>query len=49
MPVSSVSRLWNVAASISKQEQVSCLLVSSLIDTRLLCAKGKIHGSNVGH
>ncbi|KAL7315026.1 hypothetical protein PS15m_006533 [Mucor circinelloides] len=34
-----VSRLWNVAASISKQEQVSCLLVSSLIDTRLLCAK----------
>lgn len=49
MLVFSVSRLWNVAASISKQEQVSCLLVSSLIDTRLLCAKGKIHDSKVGH
>ncbi|GAN02173.1 hypothetical protein MAM1_0018d01614 [Mucor ambiguus] len=34
-----VSRLWQVKASVSLKEQVSCLVVSSLLDTRLLYAK----------
>ncbi|OAD04265.1 hypothetical protein MUCCIDRAFT_108086 [Mucor lusitanicus CBS 277.49] len=34
-----VSRLWQIKASVSLKEQVSCLVVSSLLDTRLLCAK----------
>ncbi|KAL9547920.1 hypothetical protein MBANPS3_005939 [Mucor bainieri] len=34
-----VSRVWQVKASVSLHEQVSCLVVSSLLDTRLLCAK----------
>lgn len=34
-----VSRLWQVKASISIKEQASCLVVSSLVDTRLLYAK----------
>ncbi|KAF1805835.1 mono-functional DNA-alkylating methyl methanesulfonate N-term-domain-containing protein [Mucor lusitanicus] len=42
-----VSRLWQIKASVSLKEQVSCLVVSSLLDTRLLCAKGMfLHKTN---
>ncbi|CAO3622874.1 unnamed protein product [Mucor fragilis] len=34
-----VFRLWHITASVSMKEQVACLVASSLVDTRLLCAK----------
>lgn len=37
----SVSRLWDITASVSDMEQVSCLVVSTMMDTRLLSAKGR--------
>lgn len=39
-PLSSVSRLWNLAATTSVSRKTPCLVASSAIDTRLLCAKG---------
>lgn len=34
-----ISRLWNLSASLTDSHEVPCLVASSAIDTRLLCAK----------